>query len=560
MRDLRLILALFWRAHRPAFLYGLALMLTTMVAGAALLGLSGWFIVASGVAGAAGAGLTFDFFRPSAGVRFLALSRAAARYGERLTTHDATLRFLATLRVKLFRALAARPYAELGRLRRATALNRLTADVDALDAAYLRLVAPAASGLAALALALWLLWALVAPAVALLVVGLLLAAGAAATLAGARLGRRAARLRALALEALRVRLVDLSRGAVDLAVAGRLEAQEQAVRRADALAAAQARALDRLDRLTGAGLELAVALAAAGALALGAALGLDAAIAAIGVFAALALGEAVAPLRRGALEMGRVLLAAGRVAPALRAAAATAPAAPGAALTPSGAPLLIEDAALRRPGGAAWVLQGFSLRVERGEWVALTGPSGCGKSTALQLAAGMERAQAGRALLWGRAAQDWSEPELRSRLAMLPQRAELFAGAVADNLRLADPQASDAALWAALDAVALRDAVAAAGGLAAPLGEGGAGLSGGEQRRLALARLVLRRPELMLLDEPCEGLDAPTARRVLDGLRAALPQTAALIASHRPEERLAADRTEILRAGSIAPATLAAGG
>ncbi|MGF1658807.1 MAG: amino acid ABC transporter ATP-binding/permease protein [Rubrimonas sp.] len=549
MRDLATILRLFWRAHRPAFLYGLALTLATMVAGAALLGLSGWFIVASGVAGAAGAGLTFDFFRPSAGVRFLALARAAARYGERLTTHDATLRFLAALRTRLFRALAARPYAALGRLRRATALNRLTADVDALDAAYLRLFAPAASGLAALALALWLLWAIVAPAVALWVVGVLLAAGIAAAAAGAARGRRPSRLRALALEALRVRIVDLSRGAVDLALAGRFEDQERAVLRADAMAANAARRLDRLDRTTGAGLELAVACAAAGALALGASLGLGAAITAVGVFAALALGETVAPLRRGALDLGRTLLAARRVAPVLRTEAPAAP--PASPVAAAGAPLAIEAVVLRRPGGAAPVLDGASLRVEPAEWVALTGPSGCGKSTLLGLAAAMEPPQAGRVLLWGRDAGLWPEPALRARLAVLPQRAELFSGTLADNLRLADPQADEDALWAALDAVALRDASERAGGLDAPLGEGGAGLSGGEQRRLALARIILRRPALMLLDEPCEGLDAATARRVLSGLRAALPEAAALIASHRPEERAAADRVVALARAAL---------
>ncbi|MCB1417427.1 MAG: ABC transporter ATP-binding protein, partial [Nitratireductor sp.] len=139
-----------WSREWWSLTRGTVLMAIVVLAGIALLGLSGWFITAAGMAGLAGIGIGFDMFRPSAGVRFLALGRTAARYGERMLTHDATLRSLARLRVQLLSALASTPFARLPALRASKQLNRITQDVDALDGIALRLFIPAIS--AALAL------------------------------------------------------------------------------------------------------------------------------------------------------------------------------------------------------------------------------------------------------------------------------------------------------------------------------------------------------------------------------------------------------------------------
>ena len=147
MRALANIFLRVWRGELRSLALGVLLSVVTLAAGIALLGLSGWFITAAGMAGLAGAGFVFDVFRPSAGVRALAFGRAAARYGERLTTHDATLRGLAKLRVALLAAMLRRPVAELSRLRGSERLNHLTIDVDILDGLALRLVIPAVSAL-----------------------------------------------------------------------------------------------------------------------------------------------------------------------------------------------------------------------------------------------------------------------------------------------------------------------------------------------------------------------------------------------------------------------------
>ena len=200
----------------------------------------------------------------------------------------------------------------------------------------------------------------------------------------------------------------------------------------------------------------------------------------------------------------------------------------------------MQDLCLRRAGGGLLV-NSLSFDLHPGQTVALTGSSGSGKSTLLLALAGLHRPTAGQVMLGGCALDGWSEGALRGVLTLLPQRSALMAGTVAEALALAGP-APEANLWAALRAVQLDEVIAAKGGLSARIGTRGAGLSGGEGRRLALARALLRRPRVLLLDEPTEGLDDPTARAVLAGIKHFLPQAAIMIAAHRPAEIEFADR------------------
>lgn len=542
MKHLAPILRLILRDQRPALLRGAALALAVLLAGVALLGLSGWFITAAAAAGLAGAGAVFDVFRPSAGVRFLALGRTAARYGERLLTHDAVLRGLESLRLQVLRGFLAAPWQRMTRIRSGQALNRLTADVDALDGLVLRLVLPLAAGLAALAITFVLLWWLVGLAVALWIcVGWLTAGGSILWLAG-RVALGPSRRIEAAAQAFRSRLIDLIRARDDLAVYGLLQRQAGAVLAADARRHVLRRILDRADRRTGAALSAASAVIGGGALWLGGTLAqsgeITPAAAALGFFATLALFEAVAPVRRALADLGRMTDAARRIGPSL-----TSP--PAAAVQDTGhaGPGLSCDGLWLKPaGGGGWLVRDLSLAVAPGETVALTGPSGCGKSTVLLALAGLHPIARGRVAICGRGLAAMDEATLRDRLTLLPQRSALLAGTVAGNLRLACPDAPDADLWRVLEAVRLADPLRARGGLDLWIGPGGAGLSGGEGRRLALARALLRRPDVLLLDEPTEGLDAPTAGSVLAGIRHLAPQAAILMASHRAAETAFADR------------------
>lgn len=546
MKPLFALLRVIWQGQSRAFWRGAALAAVVLMAGVGLLGLSGWFITAAGAAGLAGLGIGFDFFRPSAGVRLLALGRAGARYGERLLTHDATLRALAGLRVHLLGGIMRLPYPRLLRLRGGLALNRLTADVDALDGISLRLVIPMASGALTLALAWAILAWLVDLAVSTAVI-LAVLCGTAATLAWTL--RRAARpsLRAeLHMQAFRTTLIDLFRARVELAVFGQLQAQTRAALRREARQRAAANRVDSIDRVAGAALSATATLAAALALLLGLRLAETGAItpaqAALAFFAALALAEVIAPLRRGLSELGRTLVAARRIDRDLRDTGQPAAARAAPAPRDDAPELAFANVALRYPGGAAPLFRDLSFQLRAGETVALTGPSGGGKSSALTLAAGLIAPAAGEIRLRGAPLTAWPETALRATVAFLPQRSALLSGTVRDALTLADPNLDDAGVRALLETVALDDVVARMGGPDARLGEGGAGLSGGEGRRLALARVLARRPRVLLLDEPTEGLDADTARRVLDGLRKALPDAAILTASHRAVEIDRADR------------------
>ncbi|MBT9372331.1 ATP-binding cassette domain-containing protein [Rhizobium sp. CSW-27] len=539
--------------QKAALARGALLGILVLAMGAALLGLSGWFITAAAAAGLAGLGTVFDVFRPSAMVRMLALGRAAARYGERLLTHEATLRALESLRLRLLSGYLAASYQRMLAVRGPQALNRLMADIDALDGVPLRLVLPVASALAVQALAGLLLWWLVTPGIALwITLGWL--CGAALVLVPV-LMRAApqARRREAAAQAFRARFIDLIRARRDLAIHGELQAQAARIAAADDRRFAVD--LDRIERGAGFSLSLVGTLVAAGTLYAGISAvqagRLEPAFAALAFLAAVALGETVAPLRRAAADLGRMAEAARRVRRDLAAAPQAGPdpaPLPAPAIRPdvpddaTTARLTVEGLSLARPGRSEPLIESLTLSVAPGETVALTGPSGCGKSTVLLAASGLLPAKAGEIRLLGHELALWPEPELRRTLALLPQRSALMAGTLAEALRLAAPDVDEARLWQVLEAVELQALVRERGGLSARLGPRGEGFSGGEGRRLALARVLLRQPKMLLLDEPTEGLDQPTAEAVLAGIRAVLPQAAILMASHRAAERAFADR------------------
>ena len=522
---------------QPGKLIGGALLAAlTAVAGMALLGLSGWFITATSIAGLhASTAVLFDVFGPSAGIRLLAIGRTGSRYAERLVTHDATFAALACIRVQLFRGWS-RPEAASRLLRQpAKLLFRLTADIDALESLYLRLLVPAFTALCAALLAGVALgvmqWQL-----GLGLAAWLLAAGGGISWVVAQRARRPAIVRSRAIEKLRSGTIDLVAGQTDLVMAGRIDAQCAALGQIDRSLAQADFALLRLETAAGAAYGVAGSVTLAGVLLAVAALvqqqALNLPLAALALLIALTAVEPFAGLRRGALEAGRMLLAMRRLAPRLDAQDVAPPsvaAAPG---------LRLEHVSAAHAGSHVAILHDISLHIGEGERVALIGPSGAGKSTLLAIAA-RELAPLSGAV---------SAP----RACLFTQKTELFQDSLRDNLRLADPSASDAQLWAALQSAGLDEEVRAfAGGLDTLLGEGGLGLSGGQARRLALARLFLHASTLWLLDEATEALNARAAIDVLQRLRARSDGRSLLIATHLRREAALADRLVSLRDGRI---------
>lgn len=518
---------------------GATLATLTVLAGMGLLGLSGWFIAATAIAGLqVGGALAFDVFAPSAGIRLLALGRTAARYGERMVTHDATLSVLALLRERLFRGWAGTAGAiELSR-QPARLLFRLTSDLDALEPVYLRLLVPfgaavGAAGLAALIVGTMAPWLGLALGAWLMLVGL----GVAATLS--MRARQPSMRRALLVERLRSQSIDLVSGQTDLVMTERLASQCAGLQRTDRRLARADLQLNRLDiaanAVYGVAASLTLALVLLGVGVLAGRESIGTAGAALALLIALSAMEPFAALRRGALEAGRSWLAFRRLAP--RSAATTAlptiPAAPDA-----GHALQLAKVCAAWPGSRVDTLQDVSLTLMPGERLAVIGASGAGKSTLMALIAGELNAHTG---------------SVRSLpFAWLSQRADLFQDSLRDNLQLASAQADDATLLQALDSAGLgADVRSMREGLDTRLGEGALGLSAGQARRVALARLLLQSRPLWLLDEPTEALDAGTAADVLQRLDKLGASHSWLLATHLRREARLADRLLVLQHGRV---------
>ncbi|KGJ05207.1 ATP-binding cassette, subfamily C, CydC [Paracoccus halophilus] len=538
LSDFRPFLGLMRAGTGRELLAGAALAALTGLMGMALLGLSGWFITATALAGLVPAtALAFDVFMPSAAIRLFALGRTAARYGERLVTHDAMLGVLALLRGRLFRGWSAPGAARALAMRPARLLFRLTADVDALDTVYLRILVPLGTAIAA-ALAAGILLAFISPALGLAVFTVLVLAGGAVAGLTARSASPATLRRAARTETLRARVIDLASGQTDLLLAGRIPAQQEALAMLEARLAADDRRLNRIE--TGAGLAYGLlaavlpplVLVATAAFAAGGRIGAPGV--AFALLVTMAATEPFAALRRGAVDFARARLAARRTGPVLR---QPCPRIERDEPCP-GLVAELRHVALRHDAAVAPILRDLSLSVRQGEHIALIGPSGVGKTSLIQCLAGDLSPETG------------SVRVLPS--ARLTQRTELFRDSLRDNLRLGAPGASDAKMMAALTQAGLEGIIhALPDGLGTELGDGGQGLSGGQARRLALARLMLRDVPLWLLDEPTEGLDGETARDVLARLRAAAGPRSTITATHIRREAEGADRLLVLGNGGI---------
>lgn len=535
----RLLQALL-ETQRRHLLLGLLLACTTTLAGVLLLGISGWFITGTAIAGLLGAAaIAFDVFTPSASIRLLALGRTASRYGERVLTHQATLQALVQVRERLFRAFAARGTADgaTWRLHPSRMLLRLTRDLDAAESLYLRLLVSTAAALCGtLLISLWLAWHHVGLGVASLFWFLLWGFGIVAWLVRSttRLSLAQSRLA----ERLRQQTLDLAGAQTELVMANQLDAWLARWQDTEARLAALDARLQQRDALAAAlwqilhSLTMAAAALAAGWLVLQH--GMSVPNAAFLMLMAMAGMEPFAAMRRGATEWSASLLAARRLEQPLCA----QPDADQALPTPAaGLTLELQQVTLQGTSSNARVSD-VTLQVPAGETVALIGPSGSGKSTLLALISGELVAGSGRVQA--------------QRSVALPQQPALFHDSVRANVNLQQRELDDAQIWQALDAAGLHEVMAARpDGLDEMLGEGGLGLSRGQARRLALARLFLADSDFWLLDEPTDGLDSATAADVLQRLEQALRGRTAVIATHMRREAALADRLVTLDQGRV---------
>ncbi|KLF45483.1 heme ABC transporter ATP-binding protein/permease CydC [Klebsiella aerogenes] len=532
MRALLPYLALYKR-HKWLLTLGVVLAIVTLLASIGLLTLSGWFLSASAVVGVAGI-YSFNYMLPAAGVRGAAIIRTAGRYFERLVSHDATFRVLQHLRVATFSKLLPLSPAGLARFRQGELLNRIVADVDTLDHLYLRVISPLVGALVVI-LVVTIGLSVLDVTLALTLGGIMLA-----TLlllpplfyrAGKPTGEQITQLRGQ----YRQQLTSWLQGQAELMLFNasdryrkQMEKTEQRWQEAQRRQAELTALSQALMLLIGGIAVIAMLWMASEGVGGNSQPG---ALIALFVFCALAAFEALAPVTGAFQHLGQVIASARRITQITE----QQPEVTFSQQAPqsfSQVALTLNEVTFSYPQQSAPALKDISLQVAAGEHIAILGRTGCGKSTLLQLLTRAWDPANGQIQLNGQPLSELSETTLRQAMSVVPQRVHLFSATLRDNLLLAAPQASDARLADILERVGLEKLLEDSG-LNSWLGEGGRQLSGGELRRLAIARALLHDAPLMLLDEPTEGLDATTESQILDLLSEVMRDKTVLMVTHR---------------------------
>jgi thiol reductant ABC exporter CydC subunit len=490
-----------------------------------------------------------------AAVEVLAFLRGPLRYAERLVGHDAALRALTRWRVWLYDCLTPRVPAALAGWRSGDLLARAVDDVDTLQDLYLRTMLPIAIALGAgivgvVAVGVILPWAALA-------LGLPLAV--ALTVPSWLTWRRGGDDETAALKGtLAAQVVDAVEGAPELLAFGAddaaLRSVEEAARRSDGLERHHARVVT----LAGLVVQFCLAVAVTAVLALGVgavhAHQVGQVMVAVLPLAALATFETVPGVPHAVARALAVRAAATRllalddVPVPVHDPAAPEPLAPG---VPE---VAFHDAALRYAPGLPRALDGVSLRLAPGSTLAVTGSSGAGKSSLVNAMLRYWPLEAGALSVGGTNVERLAAGRVRSACALADQRAHLFGGTVRANLVLGRPDASEAEIAGALRAAALDAWVASLpAGLATPVGEDAVALSGGERRRLAVARALLAPGPVLILDEPTTGLDPELAEHVLDRVlaAAAVSGRSVLVVTHRQSEAERCEASVALETGRI---------
>ncbi|MGD8910297.1 MAG: thiol reductant ABC exporter subunit CydC [Chromatiales bacterium] len=540
------------RPVRGWLLLGGLLSLATLLANVALMAVSGWFIAAMALAGVAG--VSMNYFTPAAVIRACAIVRTVGRYGERLVTHEATLRLLSTLRVWFYLRLEPLAPAVLEHYRSGDLLSRLRADIDTLDHFYLRLLLPTVVALAStLVFVLFLLW--FSPLLALIEAALLGLAGIALPLLLNRLATPTGQRLITLSSDLRANLVNDLQGMGELLIDG-ADARHAAriARLSQELAKAQSH-ISQLDGIAqgavGLCANLAMWLLALTAIPMVHSAELPPAQLAMLALFALASFEAIAPLPAAFQGLGETLAAARRIFALVDSPPAVQEPSSPASL-PQELTLEVRDLRFTYPATASTVLQGLNLRLPAGAKLALIGPSGSGKTTLLQLLLKFRSPDEGNLTLGGVPYSSIPGEDLRKHIAVATQYNHLFNASIRDNLQLANPEADQAALEDACRLAMIHDFIATQPeGYETRVGELGLRLSGGQIRRLAIARALLKEAPILILDEPTEGLDPHTEQLMMENILQWSEGRSLLLVTHRVRGLERMDQILLMHKGDI---------
>lgn len=519
---------------------GAALLFVTYISAVSLLALSGWFITATGItalAWAAGVTVSLDIYGPGGGIRFFALSRTVSRYAERVYNHDTVLRLLARLRTRLFKNLTLLDEQTAAKFRASQWVNRLITDVDTLDNLYLRLLAPPLVALLTVIILVVFL-AIFHLQLAGLAALILLLTLIMSTWGMAQAGKAVSYRLVAQQEQQRSLLVEQIEGLGELQASHSLANYQQQLLRAQNNEMHDQQRLQKIaawgDGLQTLLLQVTAALClfiAAKAYQQG---WLSGPMMVVTPLALMALQEVFLNLPNAFANWGATMAAAQRLN-ATEALQTILISSPVTQNIPKEYALHWQNIDVKL--GDQQVFSKLNFHLKPSEKLALLGESGLGKSTLARLATRLSDPQAGAMLLVSNDStidlkyikiSDW-----QAQIGYLTQHTDLFASSIADNLRLAKSNATDEELWQVLELVDLKQEVTDfPKQLDTWVGETGRQLSGGQARRLALARVILKDPVLVILDEPFSGLDLATQNTIRPKLDLWLTGRTALLLAH----------------------------
>ncbi|MBY7896216.1 cysteine/glutathione ABC transporter ATP-binding protein/permease CydC [Vibrio fluvialis] len=550
MRDLLPYLKLY-KKHWFGLTLGMLLAFVTLCASIGLLTLSGWFLSAAAVAGLTIARETFNYMLPGAFVRGFAMGRTAGRWGERVVSHNATFKLLTDLRIFFFEKLAPMIPGRVSNLRDADLLNRLVADIDAMDHVYLRLISPVTVGVLGIA-ALTALLCWFDMALGLTLGGVLLVLLLVWPVMFYKLGKRNGAELTQHKAEMRVATLDWLQGYSELTIFG----AESRYR--DAIYAAQEKLLaNQKVNASFTGLASALLLLANGwTLVLMLWLAADGVngqapdpMIALVVFATMASVELLMPIAGAFQHLGQTLTSARRLNEIILSEPDVK--FPSEETRHSGQfDISFENLTFNYSGGEQPALKDVSLTIPAGHKVAIVGQTGSGKSTLIQLLCRYWDAQQGDIRIAGTRLQEWKESDLRAAISVVSQRVDILNGSLRDNLIMAKPAANDNELSTMLERVGLGKLLEAPG-LDAWLGDGGRQLSGGEKRRIGIARALLHNGPILLLDEPTEGLDKQTEQQIMALFKSHFENKTVIFITHRLVELETMDAVCLIEQGEI---------
>ncbi|MGF1804586.1 cysteine/glutathione ABC transporter ATP-binding protein/permease CydC [Aliivibrio sifiae] len=532
MRDLLPYIKLY-KKHWFGLTLGMILSFATLFASIGLLTISGWFISASAIAGLTIARETFNYMLPAGAVRGFSIGRTAGRWGERVVSHNATFKLLTELRIFFFKKLIPLIPGRFSKLRDADLLNRLVADVDAMDHVYLRLISPIIVGtLGIIGLTAFLAWFDITIGLTLgaILFSLLLIWPTLFYKLGKQNGAELTQNKA----ALRIKTLDWLQGNAELRIFGAEEQYQQRILDAQVALLSNQRHMATLTGLANGLLLLAngwtlllmLWISADGI----AGMTPDPMVAMV-AFATMASFELLMPIAGAFQYLGQTLSSARRLNEIITAEPDTVFDENGVTQEIKGN-LTISDVSYQYLDADTDAITHVSLDLLAGQKMAIVGQTGSGKSTLLQLLTRQWDPKSGSIAIDGVQLPRWKESSLRSAMSVVSQRVDILNGSLRDNLRLANDSASDEILSQTLERVGLHD-LAVNEGLNAWLGDGGRQLSGGERRRIGIARALLHDAPIVLLDEPTEGLDQKTEQQIMSVLNDHIKDKTVVFITHR---------------------------